>query len=202
MIEPLRRGDLDGDPLAQFAVWFEAAARADVATPEAAALATAAPGGAPSLRMVLVKGLDERGFRFFTGYESRKGAELAANPRAALLFHWEPLGRQVRVEGVATQLAAAESDAYFETRPRGSRLSALASRQSEPLARRRELEERVATLDAAHPGESVPRPARWGGYVLAPAAFEFWQHRDDRLHDRFRYLRDGDGGWEIERLQP
>ena len=202
MIEPLRRRNLDDDPLTQFAAWFQAAARAGVATPEAAALATAAPGGAPSLRMVLVKGADEHGFRFFTGYESRKGAELAANPQAALLFHWEPLGRQVRVEGVATRLAAAESDAYFATRPRGSRLSALASRQSAQVARRRELEERVAALDAAHPGDDVPRPERWGGYVLAPTAFEFWQHRDDRLHDRFRYLRDGDGGWEIERLQP
>ena len=162
------------------------------------ALATAAPDGAPSARMVLLKGFDERGLVFFTSYGSRKGRELAANPRAALLFHWQPLGRQVRVEGAVSRVPVEESESYFRSRPLGSRLSAIASDQSEPVAARAELEARVAALEG---DADPPRPASWGGYVLAPAAYEFWQHRDDRLHDRFRYERDG-GGWRIDRLQP
>ena len=194
----LRRSDLEPDPLAQFAAWFRAAGEAGVPVPEAMALATANVGGAPSARMVLLKGFDERGFVFFTGYGSRKGRELAANPRGALLFHWQPIGRQVRVEGVVTQVPEEESEAYFRSRPLRSRLSAIASDQSEPVGARAELEARVAALA----GETdPPRPADWGGYVLAPAAYEFWQHRDDRLHDRFRYERDS-AGWRIERLQP
>ncbi len=194
----LRRSDLDPDPLAQFAAWFLAAGEAGVPVPEAMALATATPDGAPSARMVLLKGFDERGLVFFTSYGSRKGRELAANPRAALLFHWQPLGRQVRVEGAVSRVPVDESESYFRSRPLGSRLSAIASDQSEPVAARAELEARVAALEGdAYP----PRPASWGGYVLAPAAYEFWQHRDDRLHDRFRYERDG-GGWRIDRLQP
>jgi len=194
----LRRRDLDPDPLAQFAAWFRAAGEAGVPVPEAMALATANVGGAPSARMVLLKGFDERGFVFFTSYRSRKGRELAANPRAALLFHWQPLGRQVRVEGPVAAVSAEESDAYFRSRPLGSRLSAIASDQSAPVVERAELEVRVGALG----GDPDPaRPADWGGYVVEPVAYEFWQHRDDRLHDRFRYVRDGDG-WRIERLQP
>ena len=194
----LRRADLDPDPLAQFAAWFLAAGEAGVPVPEAMALATAAPDGAPSARMVLLKGFDERGLVFFTSYGSRKGRELAANPRAALLFHWQPLGRQVRVEGAVSRVPVEESESYFRSRPLGSRLSAIASDQSEPVAARAELEARVAALEG---DADPPRPASWGGYVLAPVAYEFWQHRDDRLHDRFRYERDG-GGWRIDRLQP
>jgi len=166
--------------------------------PEAMALATAAPDGRPSVRMVLLKGFDERGFVFFTGYRSRKGRELAENPFAALLFHWQPLGRQVRVEGLVSRVPTEESDAYFRSRPLGSRHSAIASSQSDPVSSRAELEARVAALE----GNPDPlRPAEWGGYVLAPDAYEFWQHRDDRLHDRFRYAREA-GGWRIERLAP
>ena len=194
----LRRRDLDPDPLAQFAAWFRAAGEAGVPVPEAMALATAAPDGAPSARMVLLKGYDERGLVFFTSYGSRKARELAANPRAALLFHWQQLGRQVRVEGAVSPVPEEESDAYFRSRPLGSRLSAIASEQSEPVAARAELEARVAALEG---DPDPPRPAGWGGYVLSPVAYEFWQHRDDRLHDRFRYERSG-SGWQIARLQP
>jgi pyridoxamine 5'-phosphate oxidase len=194
----LRRSDLDPDPLAQFAAWFLAAGEAGVPVPEAMALATAAADGAPSVRMVLLKGFDERGLVFFTSYGSRKGRELEANPRAALLFHWQPLGRQVRVEGAVSRAPAEESDEYFRSRPLGSRLSATASDQSEPIAARVELETRVAALEG---DPDPPRPADWGGYVLAPVVYEFWQHRDDRLHDRFRYEREA-GGWQIDRLQP
>lgn len=194
----LRRRDLDPDPLAQFAAWFAAAGEAGVPMPEATALATAAPDGAPSLRMVLLKGFEPRGFVFFTNYESRKGRELAANPRAALLLYWQPLRRQVRVEGEVSRVPEEDSDAYFRSRPLPSRLSAIASSQSEPVAERAELEARVAALEG---DADPPRPAEWGGYVLAPVAYEFWQHRDDRLHDRFRYEREP-AGWRIERLAP
>ncbi len=162
------------------------------------ALATASADGAPSVRLVLVKGFDERGFVFYTGYGSRKGRELAENPRAALLLYWDTLGRQVRIEGTVERVSAAESDAYFATRPLPSRLSAIVSRQSEPIGSREELEQRVAALaDQTDP----PRPKEWGGYRLVPSTYEFWQHRDDRLHDRFRYTP-ADGGWTIERLAP
>jgi pyridoxamine 5'-phosphate oxidase len=195
-MQELRRRDLASDPLRQFAVWFEDARAAGGRLPEAVALATATPDGAPSARMVLLKGFDEDGFVFYSGYESRKGRELAANPRAALLFYWDAFGRQVRIEGPVTRVAADESDAYWATRPLRSRLSAAASEQSAPAADRAELERRVAALS----GEP-PRPERWGGYRLAPEAYEFWLHRDDRLHDRFRYERDG-AGWRAQRLQP
>lgn len=166
------------------------------------AIATASREGAPSARMVLLKGSDARGFVFYTGYESRKGRELAENPRAAILFHWQaPVGRQVRIEGAVERAAEEESDAYFASRPSGSRLSARASRQSEPIPERAMLERSVeAERSRLHPNE-IPRPPDWGGYRLVPASFEFWEHRDDRLHDRFRYRR-VDTSWVIERLAP
>jgi pyridoxamine 5'-phosphate oxidase len=197
---PLRRADLDPDPLRQFAAWFTQAADA-VDTPEAVVLATASPTGAPSARMVLLKGFDQRGFVFYTNYFSRKGQEIAQNPRAALLFHWTPLGRQVRIEGVVHRIDAAESDAYFRTRPPGSRLSAAASPQSRPVANRDVLEAAVAELASRHPDGDVPRPEEWGGLRLVASRFEFWQHGDDRLHDRFRYRREGEI-WTVDRLGP
>jgi pyridoxamine 5'-phosphate oxidase len=192
--------DLDPDPLRQFGRWFEDARTAAIAVPEAMALATATPEGRPSVRMVLLKSADERGFAFHTNYESRKGAELAANPQAALLFHWQPLGRQVRVEGPVERIAADESEAYFRTRPLGSRLAAWASPQSRPLADRAELERLYGEAQARF-GKDVPLPPSWGGLRLAPEAYEFWQHGDDRLHDRVRYERNGDG-WSKTRLAP
>ncbi|HET9507354.1 MAG TPA: pyridoxamine 5'-phosphate oxidase [Gaiellaceae bacterium] len=191
---------LDDDPLAQFRRWYEDAEAASV-VPEAAALATASPAGRPSARMVLVKRVDERGFAFHTNLESRKGAELAANPRAALLFHWRELGRQVRVEGAVERLSEAEADAYFRTRPRESRLAAWASPQSRPLADRAELDELYRGAEARFAGGDVPLPPHWGGFRVVPDAYEFWQHGENRLHDRVRYRRDG-GAWRRERLAP
>ena len=200
-MDGLRKRDVGPDPVRQFTAWFEEAAAAGIRVPEAMALATATRDGRPSVRMVLLKGFGEAGFDFYTGYESRKGRELAENPRAALLFQWDALGRQVRVEGAVERLPAEESDAYFASRPRGSRLSALASRQSEVIGSREVLDERVLEL-AAELGDAEPeRPGWWGGYRLVPESFELWQHRDDRLHDRLRYRRDG-AGWTIERLSP
>jgi pyridoxamine 5'-phosphate oxidase len=199
--EPLREQEADRDPLRQFGAWFEQATRAGIRAPEAAVVATATADGEPSARMVLVKRFDEHGFVFFSNYESRKGVELADNPRAALLFYWDPLGKQVRIEGPVERTSAQESADYIRTRPRGSQLSALASPQSRPIAGRELLERRVAELEARHAGEEVPVPEWWGGFLLVPKTFEFWQHREDRLHDRLRYsLRDG--GWRIERLAP
>jgi pyridoxamine 5'-phosphate oxidase len=199
---PLRERDVDPDPFRQFAAWFGEAAGAGVRAPEAAALATASPAGAPSARMVLVKQTGEPGFAFFTNFESRKGSELAANPRAALLFHWDALGRQVRIEGPVERIGEAESAAYVHSRPRGSQVSALASPQSRPVADREQLEQRVAELAAMHEGGELPVPEFWGGFRLVPREFEFWQHREDRLHDRLRYRREAGGGWRIERLAP
>jgi pyridoxamine 5'-phosphate oxidase len=197
---PLSEADLDPDPLVQFGRWFEEARGAGAFEPEAVALATATPDGAPSLRMVLSKGVDERGAVFFTSYGSRKASELEANPRAALLFHWPELGRQVRIEGFVERVPRAETEAYARTRSRASRLSALASPQSRPVESREWLERRAAELDEAH-GDELPVGDDWGGYRLEPGAWEFWQHRPNRLHDRFRYLP-ADGGWRIERLGP
>jgi pyridoxamine 5'-phosphate oxidase len=197
----LRRADLASDPLEQFRNWFaEASAALDV--PEAMALATATPEAAPSVRMVLLKGFDERGLVFYSHYTSRKGRELDANPQAALLFYWRPLGRQVRVDGRVERLSAEESDAYFVTRPRDAQLGALASRQSDPLASRAELYERLAELEGELAGGAVPRPPTWGGFLLAPKAWEFWQHGESRLHDRFRYERAPSAGWSVARLFP
>ena len=190
----LREQDAADEPLGQFRSWL-AEERLD-----AVALATTTPEGAPSVRMVLLKGADERGLTFFSSYESRKGSELASNPRAALLLYWPALGRQVRIEGGVERLDPAESDAYWVARPAGSRLSAAASPQSRVVADRAELEQLVAAVRERH-GDNPPRPAAWGGFLLVPDAWEFWQHRDDRLHDRLRYRRDGDA-WVRERLAP
>ncbi len=198
---PLREEDVDRDPVRQFALWFEAASDAGVRAPEAAVIATASPEGAPSARMVLVKQFDQRGFVLFTNYDSRKGLELSANPRAALLFYWDVLGRQVRIEGPVERTAAEESAAYVGTRPRGSQLSALASPQSHPIASREALEQRVAELAARYQGQVLPVPDVWGGFRLTPERFEFWQHREDRLHDRLQY-RQRAGEWVLERLAP
>jgi len=186
------------DPLAVFHEWFEAARAAGVDAPEVMTLATADADGRPSARMLLLKSAGERGFTFFTGYESRKGRELAENPRAALVFYWRPLGRQVRVEGTVRRLSPEESDTYWATRPPRSRAAAAASRQGEPIASREELE---AEFERLLPGDEVPRPERWGGYVLEPDAIELWQHRDDRLHERIRFTRAREG-WAAERLAP
>jgi pyridoxamine 5'-phosphate oxidase len=192
----LLESQVDPDPLRQFARWCDEAGD-ELGT---VALATATPEGAPSLRMVLLKGAGEDGLTFFSNYDSRKGTELAANPRAALLAYWPGVGRQVRVEGAVTRLGRDESDAYFASRPSGSRVSAAASPQSAVVADRADLERRVADVRGRH-GDDPPRPENWGGYRLAPASWEFWQHRDDRLHDRLRYRRDGTT-WVVERLAP
>ncbi|MEA2313856.1 MAG: pyridoxamine 5-phosphate oxidase [Solirubrobacteraceae bacterium] len=198
---PLREQDVEPDPLRQFARWFAEAAAAGLRLAEAAALATASADALPSLRMVLVKGFDERGFVFYTNYASRKGRELGANPHAALLFYWDPLGRQVRIEGPVERVSAGESAAYVRSRARGSQLSALASKQSEPVGDREALEQRVAELQQRHGDGELPLPDDWGGFRMYAQTYEFWQQRHDRLHDRLRYRRER-GCWLIERLQP
>jgi pyridoxamine 5'-phosphate oxidase len=197
---PLLQADLDPDPVRQLNVWLGEARAAGVELAEAAALATATADGAPSARMVLVKDATDAGLTFYTGYDSRKGRELAENPRAALLLYWHDLGRQVRAEGAVERVSAEESDAYFGSRPLGSRVSAAVSPQSEVIEGREELEHAAAEL-ARSVGEDVQRPEGWGGYRLRPELWEFWQHRVDRLHDRFRYLP-GASGWIVERLAP
>jgi pyridoxamine 5'-phosphate oxidase len=199
--QPLREDDVDADPVRQFAAWFAAAADAGVRSPEAAAVATASADGAPSVRMVLVKQFDDSGFVFYTNYESRKGHELAANPRAAIMFHWDALGRAVRIEGPVARTTPDESAAYVRSRARGSQISALASPQSEVVSGRDVLEARVAELETSYPDGDPPPPEHWGGFRLSPEVVEFWQHREDRLHDRLRYRRAA-GGWQIERLAP
>jgi pyridoxamine 5'-phosphate oxidase len=198
----LSEADVDADPLRQFEMWLQEAAAANLPEPNAMTLATATPDGQPSARMVLLKGFDASGFTFFTNYESRKGRELAANPRAALLFFWPQLQRQVRIEGTVERVSESESDAYFRSRPLGSRLSAWASAQSEVIADRAVLEERVRDLMQRFPDGDVPCPPYWGGYRVRPVTIEFWQGRPDRLHDRLRYQRVQPEGWCIERLSP
>ena len=198
---PLSRDDLDPDPLRQFRAWYAQARAEGVPYPEACALATSGRDARPSVRMVLLKDFDGRGFTFATNYGSRKGGELAENPHAALLFYWHPQGRQVRIEGAVERLADDESDAIFHARPRAARISAVASEQSRPVTSREELLERVRGVEAELADREVARPSDWGGYRLRPAAIEFWQHAEDRLHHRFLYRSERDG-WRVELLQP
>ena len=192
---------MNADPFREFEQWFAAARAAGVAVPEAMTLATASAEGAPSARMVLLKSADQDGFLFYTGSGSRKAEELERNPRAALVFYWAPLGRQVRVEGPVERLPAQESAPYFASRPRGSQLAAWTSDQSRPLASREELERRYAEFERQYEGREVPLPPHWGGFRLRPDRYEFWQHRDNRLHDRTRYSRAREG-WQRELLWP
>ncbi|HEU4828713.1 MAG TPA: pyridoxamine 5'-phosphate oxidase [Gemmatimonadales bacterium] len=195
--------DLAADPFAMFASWFAQAVETAVPEPNAMALATAAPNGTPSARIVLLKAVDQNGFVFFTDYRSRKATELSANPMAALVFYWHELERQVRVVGSVARIPGTESDAYYRTRPLGSRFGAWASEQSAVLSSRTELEERLASVEARHPDGDVPRPSHWGGFRVAPSEVEFWQGRESRLHDRLRYRRAGpDQPWIVERLSP
>jgi pyridoxamine 5'-phosphate oxidase len=201
----LTRDHVADDPIEQFQTWFDEALDAELEEPNAMTLATAAPDAAPSARVVLLKGVDDRGFRFYTNYESRKGTELAQNPNVALVFWWAPLERQVRIEGRAERLPDEESTAYFHSRPRGSQLGAWASPQSRVVADRDELEANLDEVEAEYEdAETIPRPQHWGGYVVRPTALEFWQGRPNRLHDRLRYRRpDVDStNWTLDRLAP
>jgi pyridoxamine 5'-phosphate oxidase len=198
----LHEEDLLPDPIALAQRWFADAQASGIEQADAMTLATATPDGRPSARVVLLKGIDARGFAFFTNYESRKGRELGANPYAALVLLWVPLQRQLRVTGRVERLSDEESDAYFATRPRGSQLGAWASEQSRPLPDRSELEQRWAALDERYGGGTVPRPPHWGGFRVEPDEVEVWQGRANRLHDRFAYVRTPDGGWTRERLAP
>ena len=200
------KGDLNedaiaSDPVEQFQTWLDEALATGMLEPTAMTLATVGADGQPSARMVLLKGVDAAGFRFYSNYESRKGRELAANPRAALMFYWDVLERQVRVEGEVSTLSREASKAYFKSRPYGSQIGALASPQSRVLSGRGELERRTQTLMDTYPEGEVPLPDTWGGYCLSPSAIEFWQGRPSRLHDRLKYVRE-DGGWKVVRLSP
>jgi pyridoxamine 5'-phosphate oxidase len=198
----LHENDLDPDPIRQFARWFAAANQSGAPESNAMTLATATADGRPSARMVLLRGADERGFSFFTNYESRKARELEANPFAALVFFWHELERQVRIEGRVERVSGDESDRYFHSRPRGARIGAWASPQSEVVASREVLEARFLESEGRYAGENVPRPDNWGGFRLVPSSIEFWQGRPNRLHDRLCYSRRRDGTWVIERLAP
>ena len=201
MVNTLNESDVDPNPLKQFEVWYGEALASGVPEADAMTLATATTDGAPDARIVLLKSFDGRGFVFFTNYQSRKAQELAANGRACLLFYWLPLKRQVRIEGTVEKVSAAESDDYFHTRPWGSKLGAWASDQSRVITSREDLEKRFAEFELEF-ADNVPRPPHWGGYRLAPTAIEFWQGRDNRLHDRIRYRLQQDKSWRIERLAP
>jgi pyridoxamine 5'-phosphate oxidase len=198
----LREQEADPDPLRQFDLWFDEAVRSGLSEPNGMTLATADAAGRPAARIVLLKGYDQRGFVFYTSFDSRKGRELAVNPQAALCFWWPELERQVRIEGTVEKTTAEESDTYFRSRPRESQLGACASEQSAVVASRAVLEQRLAELEARYAGREVPRPPNWGGYRLVPHTIEFWQGGEARLHDRLRYRRRPDGTWLLERLSP
>jgi pyridoxamine 5'-phosphate oxidase len=198
----LRRSDLDPNPIKQFGNWFTAAIEAGIRDVNAMSLATAGPDARPSVRIVLLKSFDQDGFVFFTNYESEKGKQLEANPYAALAFYWIELDRQIRISGKVEKTSRKESLTYFRSRPIGSQLSAWASRQSEVLDGRRVLDARMAEMTERFAGKTVPLPPHWGGYRLKPDMMEFWQGRSNRLHDRFRYSRQADGSWHIDRLSP
>jgi pyridoxamine 5'-phosphate oxidase len=194
--------DLSPDPFEQFQEWFSLAQESGIPDANAMILATSTRDGYPSARTVLMKGIDERGLVFYTNYESQKGRELAENPRASVVFYWNTLGRQIRVAGEVERVTSEESYEYYRSRHPGSRIGAWASRQSEPLGTRKELLDRVAEIATRFPGDDIPLPPHWGGYLIAPTMFEFWESRENRLHDRFRYTRRDDGTWKIQRLQP
>jgi pyridoxamine 5'-phosphate oxidase len=198
----LDEADVSHDPMVEFARWFAEAEDAQVLEPNAMTLATAGPDGTPAARIVLLKGFDERGFVFFTDYRSRKGEELAANPRAALVFYWGELERQVRITGPVTRTSGEESETYFRSRPLGSRRGAWVSHQSRVIPSRAVLEDDLREVEARFPGDDVPLPPHWGGYRVAPVTIEFWQGRPSRLHDRIRYHREPSGRWAVERLSP
>lgn len=198
----LDKEHVNANPFNQFSRWFHEAVVAKLPEPNAMTLATASRQGMPSARIVLLKGFDETGFVFYTNYLSRKGRQLAENPHAALVFYWLEVERQVRIEGPVTKISQAESETYFYSRPLGSRLGALASRQSQVVESRQILERRFEEFGARYTDGNVPMPEHWGGYRLSPVMMEFWQGRESRLHDRLRYTRQEDGGWLIERLEP
>ena len=198
----LRRADLDPSPLAQFQKWFEQALNAQLLEPSAMTLATADKTGRPSARIVLLKAVDERGFVFFTNYKSRKGRELAENPRAALVCYWAELEREVCIAGEVTKISRAESAEYFAKRPRGAQLGAWVSKQSSVVPDRAFLEAELQKVEARFANRDVELPPYWGGYVLSPSRLEFWQGRPNRLHDRFQYSKQADGSWRIDRLSP
>lgn len=201
-LPPLRESDVDASPFGQFDAWFHHAQNAGFPHANAATLATSTRDGIPNARIVLLKGFDPRGFVFFTNYDSQKGRELAENPRAAMVFFWPTIERQVRIIGAATKITAPESEAYFQTRPRGSQIGAWASPQSRVIEGREPLERALAAKTAELEGKTVPLPPNWGGFRLGPTSVEFWQSRPSRLHDRLRYTRRADNSWRIERLAP